>query len=329
MMNRKPETSLQEDLAILGLLSGDAKKALSEEAQDAGDGDGDADDKAPEEKKEKEDKEDKGEKKELPAFLKKKDDADGKKDAEMNYAEQLEAAWDVVRNFYNADEDENKGLTTEDLRTVIDAFAFIVESWDSDGGEPTKKPTDLPERGTGKVDLFPAGENPITDPGTKNSPVAPEKDKGSYGVRGRTKTGPEDASRGKYQGRHQSAITQAESLDTLVNELHSIKNAVHESGPSSEQLAVSENLISGFEAVRDTAGEVAARIKADLAESKEVASGDERLEASTYFEGIFNDASDILAAIAEGNVEIADATEDLNTISEDLKKGLASLKDVA
>ena len=43
MMNRKPETSLQEDLAILGLLSGDAKKALSEEAEDAGHDSGDED----------------------------------------------------------------------------------------------------------------------------------------------------------------------------------------------------------------------------------------------------------------------------------------------
>lgn len=313
MMNRKPETSLQEDLAILGLLSGDAKKALSEEAEDVGAAEGEEKEEKGEKDEKEDEKEEKKEKKEVPAFVQKKDD----EAAEMNYAEQLEAAWDVVRNYYKLGEAEDAELKSEDLRTVIDAFAFIVESWDSAGGKPKEKLDDLPEGGKSKG--FAAGQEPTPPDG----PLANKRESGKYGERGRA------ASDKKYAPRQQSGPSQTESVNALVSELYSIRDAVQESGPSSEQLEVSESLISGFEAVRDTANEVASRIKTELAESENVGSDDARVTASKFFESIFEDASAILAAIAEGNVEIADAAEDLNTISEDLKKGLAGLQDIA
>lgn len=326
MMNRKPETSLEEDLKTLGILSGDAKKSLSEDddacamadkkddkaEKKPADDDGDADDKPAEPKD-----------KPVPSFV----DAMKKKAEEKSYTEQLEMAWDVVRNYYGLDEAKDKELTDEDLRTVIDAFAFIVEAqYNSD--KPTENPDDVPAGNEG-ANGFPGGEDPVKQNAAHEGPLGLDK-KNTVAGKGfdLMDTGAKKGSKGKVASpRHQSE-PKGESIDDLVSELKSIQSAVVESGPTAEQLEVSTKLIEGFESVRDTAGEIAVRIKSELAEAKNVSADDDRVKARAFFESIYNDANDILSAIAEGNVEIEDATADLKVISTDLKNGLDGLKSV-
>lgn len=321
MINRKPETTLHEDLAFLGL----APKNISED---------EAADKVmaakPEEKKEEpkaekpEDKDDEAEEKEekkeapakeMPAFLQKK----AEEAAEADFTARLEAAWDVVRSYYTMSESDDKELTNEDLRTVIDAYAFICEA-QFNSGEPTKKPDGNPGE---NADMFPDGENPLTQKATANSPTAPEWKKDKYGERGRAKSDKSPAS--PY---HRMAQVKTEAAAALVADLVAIRDAISESGPSAETLALAESLFEGFEAVRASASQVAARIGAELSEEKEVAEDDARAKAFEYFDGIASDASEILKGLAEGTVEVSDALEDLKSIGDDLKRGLDTLKSV-
>jgi len=318
MMNSKPTTTLKEDFDVLGLLSGDVAKSLNEEAEDAGSGDeekvdadGDNDGDKDKAKKDK-DKEDK-----LPNFLKKP--AAPAADEAAVKAEQLEAAEEVVRVYFGCSEAEDKTLTNEELRTVIDALVFLVnESWDSAGGKPKEKLTDLPNGGDSEG--FPAGEKPEPTAG----PLAAKKLGTPYGERGRSGSGEKP-----YSARHVMGPVQSESLGQLVSDLQSIKQAVMESGPSSEQVVLSENIIAGLESIRDTSAEVANRITSDLAESKNVSEKDERHSATSYFASLAEDAAGQLALIAEGNLDIEDAVENLNQLAEELKKGLDLLKEVA
>lgn len=319
MMIRKPETTLHEDLAYLGL----APKSLSED--EAADKDMAA---KPEEKKEEpkaekpgaekkdDDKEEKKEApaKEMPAFLQKK----AEEEAQADFAVKLEAAWDVVRSYYTMSEAEDKALKAEDLRTVIDAYAFICEA-QFNSGEPTKKPQETPGEG---ADLFPDGENPLKQKATANSPLAPEWKKDKYGERGRAKSDKSPAA--PY---HRSGPVKTEGLSELVADLVAIRDAV-QSGPSAEDLAVQESLIEGFEAIKATASEVAARIGAELSEEKNVSKDDDRKAALDYFTSIAEDAGFVLTALANNEVEATDAAEDLKQIGAELKKGLETLKSV-
>ena len=335
MMNRKPETSLEEDLKTLGILAGDAKKSLSEEDACAMGADKKDDEKAekPADDGDADDKAEKAEKKPVPSFI----DAMKKKEEEKSYTEQLEMAWDVVRNYYGLDEAKDKELTDEDLRTVIDAFAFIVEAqYNSD--KMDENPSDIP--GGNEVSEFPAGQDPTKQNAAFEGPLGLDKKNKVVGKGGNNMgTRVDKQAAGKPAGGKPAADRQQQSfmgspaegandISNLVSELKSIQSAVVESGPTAEQLAVSTKLIEGFESVRDTAGEIAARIKSELAEAKNVSAEDDRVKAREFFESIFNDANDILSAIAEGNVEIEDATADLKVISTDLKNGLDGLKSV-
>ena len=348
MMNQKPTTSLEEDLKTLGLLAGDAaKKPLSEDegVKAAADDDDDAemkkdkdkdkdDDKDKDEKAEKKDHPDEKQdkeliKKEVPKFLQAKE----QEELAKSYTEQLEAAWDVVHYYYKLNEAENAELTTGDLRTVVEALSFIVEAaYNAD--EPTNEPKDIP--GGNTVDAFPPEEDPTKEGGNPafGGPLALGKKNAVAGVGyNLAKTGAAKNDKGTpYSPRHRSQpapTNESASLDSLVSELKSIQGAVQESEPSAEQLQVSQKLIEGFEAVRDTAAAIFQGIDQELSESKNVTEGDARVAARDHFESIANDAAEILNAIASSQVEIADAAADLNTISDDLKNGLDALDSVA
>jgi hypothetical protein len=346
MMNQKPTTSLEEDLKTLGLLAGDStKKSLSEDEQtkeptDDSDDEADKDEKAKDKADKADKKDDKDDdhkdekqdkeliKKEVPKFLQAKEQAE----LERSYTEQLEAAWDVVHFYYKLDESEDKALTTDDLRTVVEAQTFIIEAaYNAD--EPTTEPKDVP--GGNAVDAFPDSEDPTKESGNPafGGPLGMGKKNAVAGVGyNLAKTGAAKNDKGTaYSPRHRSqpAPTNEASLDSLVSDLKSLQASVVESEPTAEQLAVSQKLIEGFEAVRDTAGSVFQSIDKELSESKNVTEGDARVAARDHFEGIANDAAEILNAIASGQVEIADAASDLNTISDDLKQGLDALNGVA
>jgi len=57
-----------------------------------------------------------------------------------------------------------------------------------------------------------------------------------------------------------------------------------------------------------------------------VTEGHPRVRLGKYFEGVGNDARLLLKAISENNTtDVDDAIEDLNSLSRDLKRGLAQL----
>lgn len=345
MMNQKPTTSLEEDLKQLGLMAGDVSaRPLAEDGGMDGDEatepkddkDDEKDEKAEKKDKDKDEKKDhkepdgdegpakKGPPPGLAAMLAKKE----AEESYVSFTERHEAAWDVYRHFHSLNEAEDRDLTTEDLRTVVEALEIMLEAAYNDA-EPTKEPKDIP--GANKVDAFPDGEDPIKQNAAQTGPLALGKKVtvagDGYNL---SKTGAAKNDKGEpYSPRHRSQPAPTnEGLESLVSELKSLQSQVAESEPSAEQLAISSQLIEGFEAVRDTAAAVFKGIDAELAESKAV-EGDPRLAARAHFEGIANDAAEILNAIATGEVEIADAAADLNTISDDLKAGLDGLQGVA
>lgn len=347
MMNQKPTTSLEEDLKTLGLMAGDVSaKPLAEDGgmdgDEATEPKADKDEKKDEKAEKADKKDDKKDHKEPDGDEKPSKSAGpppglaamlAKKEAEENavsYTEQLEAAWDVVHHFYRLAEGEDAELTSEDLRTVIEAQSLIIEAAYNDA-EPTSEPKDIP--GANKVDAFPDGEDPIKQNAAHEGPLGLGK---KVAVAGDgynlAKTGAAKGDKGApYSPRHRSQpapTNESASLGALVNELKSLQTSVQESGPTSEQLEISQQLIEGFEAVRDTAAAVFKGIDAELAESK-AEEGDPRFNARAHFESIANDAAEILNAISTGDVDIADAAADLNTISGDLKAGLDGLQGVA
>lgn len=329
MMNKKPEHTLDEDLKILGLAKGDSapaseegKKPLAEEEMS----DSDEDDKDMDEKAKKDKKDDKDSDKKLPPWLQKKDSEKSAEEAKAEYTEQLEAAWDVIRDFYKLSEDDNKSLVPEALRTVIEAQSFLIEAmYNSD--EPSKEPNDVP--GGNETDLFPAGENP-RNAGENPALQGPLANKMKNAEAGKgynlSKTGAAKGEKGSPASPyHRSQQVKTESLSDLVAELKAIKAAVTENAPSSEQIEAAQDVVEGYEAVRDTAAEVATRIKADLAEDKNATKDDDRVKAGDFFESIISDCNQILTSLAEGKLELADAAEDLKLISTDLKNGLDRL----
>ena len=86
-------------------------------------------------------------------------------------------------------------------------------------------------------------------------------------------------------------------------------------------------IIEGFEAIRDTAEEVAQGLATELRESKEtVTERHPRVRLGKYFEGVGGDARLLLRAISERDTtDVDDAIEDLNSLARDLKRGLAQL----
>lgn len=328
MYDQKPTTSLMEDLEVLGLVKGEAgKRRLAENdemAPDAGkpglpkpphgepDGDeapaGPAAGAAPAPapatppfpstgapikdagSSAKEGDEDEGE----------KDEYDLGSDEEMAA---YESAWDVVKQYYGLSE-RSERLSEDDYKTVINAMSFIIETQGKYLHlEPDHDPDELP-----------GGNDPAWAGDSENNPS--EKVQGTNAMR--------KLKGWRYHDASPRPSEKAESLSNLVGEL---KALTQQTESDDEMQELGTKIVEGFEAIRDTADEVAHGLAAELRESKEtVTENHPRVRLGKYFEGVASDAKLLLRAISEHEAtDIDDAIEDLNSLSRDLKRGLAQL----
>lgn len=131
------------------------------------------------------------------------------------------------------------------------------------------------------------------------------------------------------QALHQSSEDEQDYLSSIIENLTDISNRCKESIEESDTNQLIDDasilVIEGFENVCDTAFHIACKINDDLGMT-EWEEGDERLEAGAYFDQLSKDASDIIKAIQEGDVDLDDAIEDLKLLSDDLHAGIDQLK---
>lgn len=214
-----------------------------------------------------------------------------------------ENAWDLVKQYYSLSE-RNEQLSENDFRTVINALSFIVET---QGKYLKLEPDHDP-------DELPPGNFPSWAGNSENDPI--EKVDGIGAMR--------QPKGWKYHDASPRPSEKAESLNNLVGEL---KSLTQQTESNDEMQALGNRIIEGFEAIRDTATEVASGLAAELKESNQKVTADHpRVRLGKYFEGVGNDARLLLKAISENHTtDVDDAIEDLNSLSRDLKRGLAQL----
>lgn len=221
---------------------------------------------------------------------------------EEEYAS-YESAWNCVKQYYALNE-RNERLSEADYKTVVNAMSFIIETQGKYlKQEPDHDPDELPGG-----DLHPWAGN------SENNPI--EKVDGTNTMR---------QNKGhRYHDASPRPSEKAESLSSLVGEL---KSLTQQTESNDEMQDLGNKIIEGFEAIRDTASEVAHGIANQLRESKgRVTSDNPRLKLGKFFEGVASDAVLLLKAISMSETtDVDDAIEDLNSLSRDLKRGLAQL----
>ena len=214
-----------------------------------------------------------------------------------------ESAWNVVKKYYALNERKEK-LSEDDYKTVVNAMSFIIET---QGKYLKLEPDHDP-------DELPAGNAPAWAGNAENNPY--EKVDGTGAMR---------QLRGyRYHDASPRPSEKAESLSSLVGEL---KALTQQTESDDEMHTLGAKIIEGFEAIRDTAEEVAQGLATELRESKEtVTERHPRVRLGKYFEGVGGDARLLLRAISERDTtDVDDAIEDLNSLARDLKRGLAQL----
>lgn len=233
------------------------------------------------------------------------DAADDQDDDGEDEMAAYENAWDCVKQYYTLNE-RNEQLSEDDYKTVINALAFIVETQGKYMGP------DLLDK---DPQTLPGGEEAKTWKGdSANDPT--DKVQGTNAMR--------KVKGFKYHLASPKPGEKAESVENLVNEL---KSLTQQTESDDEMQEIGNKIIEGFEAIRDTAREVAENIASQLKESNEkVTEKHPRLKLGRFFEGVSNDAKLLLKAISEREqTDVDDAIEDLNSLSRDLKRGLAQL----
>ena len=221
---------------------------------------------------------------------------------EEEYAS-YESAWNCVKQYYALNE-RNERLNESDYKTVVNAMSFIIET---QGKYLKQEPDHDP-------DELPAGNFPAWAGNGENNPI--EKVDGTNAMR---------QNKGwRYHDASPRPSEKAESLGSLVGEL---KKLTAKTESNDEMQDLGNKIIEGFEAIRDTASEVAHGIANQLRESNQrVTSGNPRVKLGKFFEGVASDAVLLLRAISESQTtDVDDAIEDLNSLSRDLKRGLAQL----
>ena len=214
-----------------------------------------------------------------------------------------ESAWDVVKQYYSLNE-RNERLSEDDYKTVVNAMSFIIET---QGKYLSLEPDHDP-------DELPGGANPAWAGNAENNPS--EKVDGTNAMR--------KLKGWRYHDASPRPSEKAESLNGLVGEL---KALTQQTESDDEMHELGTKIIEGFEAIRDTAVEVSQGLAAELRESNEKVGADHpRVRLGKYFEGVGNDARLLLRSISENSsTDVDDAIEDLNSLSRDLKRGLAQL----
>ena len=121
----------------------------------------------------------------------------------------------------------------------------------------------------------------------------------------------------------ESASSLAE-LDAHLSELRSVvspRNAVVES--------VSNKLLDGLKGIYDKATSYYEAVATEIKESEErVADDDSRVAIGRHFESIANDAYSVAELIAEGEVDLHDAADDMQALAADLEDALEATKKI-
>lgn len=214
-----------------------------------------------------------------------------------------ESAWNVVKQYYALNERKEK-LSEDDYKTVVNAMSFIIET---QGKYLSLEPDHDP-------DELPGGNDPSWAGDSRNDPDGKSGGTNAF----------EKPSGWRYHDGSPRPSEKAESLNSLVGELRKL---TQQTESNDEMQDLGNKIIEGFEAIRDTAEEVAQGLASELRESKEKVSSDNpRLRLGKYFEGVSGDARLLLRAISERQTtDVDDAIEDLNSLARDLKRGLAQL----
>jgi len=214
-----------------------------------------------------------------------------------------ESAWNVVKHYYSLNERKER-LSEDDYKTVVNAMSFIIETQGKYLSlEPDHDPDELPSG-----NFAPWAGN------AENNPI--EKVDGTGAMR---------QNKGwRYHDASPRPSEKAESLNSLVGEL---KQLTQQNESEDDMQDLGNKIIEGFEAIRDTASEVAQGLANELRESSQTVKADNpRLKLGKFFEGVAGDAKLLLKSIAKNeSTDIDDAIEDLNSLSRDLKRGLAQL----
>jgi hypothetical protein len=214
-----------------------------------------------------------------------------------------ESAWSVVKQYYALNERKER-LSEDDYKTVVNAMSFIIET---QGKYLSLEPDHDP-------DELPGGVNPAWAGNAENNPS--EKVDGTGAMR--------KLKGWRYHDASPRPSEKAESLSGLVGEL---KALTQQTEAHDDMQDLGNKIIEGFEAIRDTASEVAQGLASELRESSEkVTANHPRVRLGKYFEGVAGDAKLLLKSISENHTtDVDDAIEDLNSLSRDLKRGLAQL----
>jgi hypothetical protein len=320
MYDQKPTTSLTEDLEVLGLLkkpSEPEKKApLNEEEMEPdptmaqGTGEEPVDEPPPPAPRAAEPAPKVPGVPAAPPFPSKGAEVEDEKDmggaydmAPEDEMAAYESAWSCVKQYYALQEGKEK-LSEDDYKTVINAMSFIIET---QGKFLKQEPDHDP-------DELPGGDRHPWAGNAENNPI--EKVQGTNAMR---------QNKGhRYHDASPRPSEKAESLNSLVGEL---KQLTQQKESNDEMQELGAKIIEGFEAIRDTADEVAHSLAEELRESKESVTAEHpRVRLGKYFEGVAGDAKLLLKAISERETtDVDDAIEDLNSLSRDLKRGLAQL----
>lgn len=222
-----------------------------------------------------------------------------------------ESAWSVVRQYHSLNEAQVKKFTHEDYKYVINAQSFIIETQNKYMGPDLmdKDPSELP--GNGPAGYKWAGK-PENDPSNQiDGTNAPRVPKGYKWGKATPRPG-----------------EKAESVENTLKELKGILEGRTTAPSDSEMQELGNKIIEGYEHIRDVAGGFVEHFTKELKESTDkVDAKDPRVKLGKYFESIHRNAATILNGIANNEqTDVDDAIEDLQSLTKDLKKGLAAVE---
>jgi hypothetical protein len=223
-----------------------------------------------------------------------------------------EQAWTVVRQFHSLSEAEVKSkFTHEDYRYVLNAQSFIIETQNKYMGSDLmdKDPSELPGNGPAGYKWAGKPENDPSDQITGTN--APRVPKGYKWGKASPRPG-----------------EKAEAVENTLKELKGIIEGRTSAPTEDEMQELGTKIIEGYEHIRDVAGGFVEHFTNELKGVKEaVDAKDPRVKLGKYFESIHRNAATILDGIAKNEqTDVDDAIEDLQSLTRDLKKGLAAME---
>jgi histidinol dehydrogenase len=118
------------------------------------------------------------------------------------------------------------------------------------------------------------------------------------------------------------------ALSELDAHLDAIRSTVNDSETEAMIESISNKLLESLKEVHDAATGFYESIAGEIKESEDVEEDDERIAVGRHFEGIARDAFRVAEKIAEGEADLHDAADDLQSLSADLADVLEATKGI-